>query len=787
MPDLRDARVLSVDVFDTLVLRAVPRPVDTFPLIAALAHERGALQAHVTGAQFASVRACAEAGARRQAHQLRGSHEVSLDEIYQAMPAEWFQRGTQELARAELDITCEVAYANQAVLALVRESDRRGLPVVLTSDTFFSSADLKTLLRRCDIEPEWFAHLVVSSEYGVSKHEGGLFTHLRNLFPQVPVAAIHHLGDHPYSDVEQASRAGLTAILHDNGQAALGPIARLETQRYGAVLPTLHSLRALATRIDAPRETEGRWWFSLGAAHLGPALAAFAEWILDECTRDGISTIRPLMREGGLFATLVARAAAARNLRVDVAPLHASRGATWLAGLDAFDDAAVETLLQRTHLTVREALHVVGLSPADAAVPLDDLADVALADASTTRTRDAHVLSDVLRSTLRAPGLQTRIAAHLAAERAALRAYLDHACGSAETIALVDLGFHGSTGRAIDAAARGISSRRYVQLLAFGADGLRQAWRRGEDIRVFGAGPELHADLAGPIARHPAVLEALLIEGGTTLGYARTGEIGEPHLAPPRAGAAQRAAAAACREGILAFQARWLEWTAARPSEARAVLADRRGLVAPVHRLLTMPTSIEAEQLGEWLHEDNDGGAAVRRLTSPDLVPEDITPQAFMRATASGGRAWDVAWAWPAGTCARRWPGYVEEHWQDVVGADDGSPPAVHLLATRLQREGVTSCHMWGAGEIGLAMLRALRRVQVDVRVIVDSNPALHGTLLDGVRVAAPEAAVRESDVELFVIASFAFASEIERRLRELRGGDSSPLRVVHPAQEALA
>jgi FMN phosphatase YigB (HAD superfamily) len=479
MPDLRDARVLSVDVFDTLLLRAVPRPVDTFPLVAAFAHDRGWLQAHVTPAQFATVRQTAEADARRHAHQRRGSHEVSLDEIYRMMPPAWFPCGIEPLPRAELDATCEVTYANQAVLALVREARGRGVPVVLTSDTYFSEADLKVLLRRSDIEPEWFAHLVVSSEYGVSKHEGGLFTRLCALYPLVPATAIHHLGDHPHSDVQQALRAGVTATLYDNGQPALGPAARLETLRYGSVLPALHSLRALATRIDAPDDTERRWWFSLGAAHLGPALAAFAEWTLDECTRDGIGTVRPLMREGALFATLIARAAAARGLDLDVAPLHASRGATWLAGLDAFDDAAIATLLQRSHLTVREALQAVGLSPGDAVEPLDEFADTALSGAATTRTRHGQLLHDVLRSTLQAPALQARIASRMAEERGALRAYLEHACGSAETVALVDLGFHGSTGRAIAAATRAASSRRYVQLLVFGSAGLRHAWARG--------------------------------------------------------------------------------------------------------------------------------------------------------------------------------------------------------------------------------------------------------------------------------------------------------------------
>ena len=79
-----------------------------------------------------------------------------------------------------------------------------------------------------------------------------------------------------------------------------------------------------------------------------------------------------------------------------------------------------------------------------------------------------------------------------------------------------------SLARLIAAATRERHSRRFVQFLLFGADGLTRAWRRGEDIRVFGAGPGLHADLAGPIVRHPAVLEALLVDswGGPLLDRA---------------------------------------------------------------------------------------------------------------------------------------------------------------------------------------------------------------------------------------------------------------------------
>lgn len=785
MPDLKDARVLSVDVFDTLLARAVPRPVDVFPHVALRAHALGALAPRVTPEQFAAVRQAAEAEARQAAFRTAKTHEVSLPDIYGAMPQDWFPLGVEPMPRVELDTEGDLVYPNVAVLARVREARCNGIPVVLTSDTYLSAQQLRVLLRRAGIEPEWFAHVIVSSQYGVSKHDGRLFQHVRTLFPHASPASIVHVGDNPHADVQQATRAGLTAFHHDNGQASLSPIVQAESWRHGSVLPSLQSLRAIAATVDAPCDADGRWWFGLGAVTLGPALAAFADWVLDECEGSGIRTIRPLMREGALFATLLARAAAARGRAFDIAPLHASRHATWLAGLDRFDAAAAAVLLQRTHLTVREALAIAGLDVAGAGDGLRGHAALDLARAATTVLADGRTVSEALRDELLAPTSAPTIAAHLAAQRAALAAYLEHACASEDTIALVDLGFHGSTGRAIQSATRATSPRRYVQMLAVGAEGLVRAWQRGEDIRVFGAGPGLHADLAGPIVRHPALLEALLIDGGTTTGYVSENGISQPQLDASHAPEPQRIAAAACRDGVLAFQARWIEWSALRPDLARAVLRDRRGLIAPIHRLLTMPTAVEVDRLGDWVHEDNEGGHAVRPLTQADAVPPDVTPAAFLRATASGGRAWGTQWTWPAGTCARRWPGHAEDLWQDAVGSGDGAPPAVHALAARLRREQVRRCDMWGAGEVGLAMLRALRQSGVAVRLVIDSNPALHGTLLDGVPVLSPEHV--RGDAGVIVIASLAFADEIARRLQAILADAAPALRIVQPVEEVLA
>ena len=76
-------RVLSVDVFDTLLWRRVPKPTDVFLLVARRLADRDGLAGHVDPRGFARLRLLAEAEARRRQRDLDGSVEVGLAEIYE--------------------------------------------------------------------------------------------------------------------------------------------------------------------------------------------------------------------------------------------------------------------------------------------------------------------------------------------------------------------------------------------------------------------------------------------------------------------------------------------------------------------------------------------------------------------------------------------------------------------------------------------------------------------------------------------------------------------------------
>ena len=754
---------LSVDLFDTLVLRATAQPADVFLRVCARALERGLVHRHITPGRFQVVRQAAEEAARLSQRQRTGSSEVTLFEIYAHFPAGVLAASCEVLVGLETDVERELLYPHPRTLDAVMAATKHGLRTALLSDTYFNVDQVTSLLHSVGIAPELFDEILTSSQERVSKRDGGLFARLLERWPDIRPDDILHVGDHRHADVVMAARAGFAAEWHDTGDDDTREHLRLESLRHGTPSPELTSLRRLSCSLAGMIGEHERWWFGLGASILGPVMAAFADWVVEECARDGIRVVRPLMREGALFAEMIAAAAKRTGAGLDVRPLFASRASTWLASIHTFGEADVRRLLQRQTLTVEEALATLGLSMQDAPDALRALGTVRLAAASRTQLADGRSLEDALVHDLTQPAVRATVERHAASARDLVRQYIHQECGSAADIAVVDLGFKGTTGTALAQADTG---RRFHQFLMFGAEAITRLWRDGHDVRVFAAGPVEHADLAGSIVRYPALLEALLVTGGTTRGYRSTGNGVVPVLEDLRTPSDQQRAAANCRAGILVFQDRWLAWRGLRPRSAAAVAQSRRLLTTPVHRLLTMPTADEASRLGRLLHEDNDGGLSTRAIAS----------------TAAD----EQTCLWPAGVSEQRCPGDIEKQWRFAAGTPDGAPGAIPEVALRARQAGVRRLLVWGAGEMGSALVRACRTAGLDVAGVTDSNPALWGSTVEGVAVLSP-AEARTRGPHVYAIGSLAFAADIEQALRREYTTASDTLQVFSPSNEAAA
>src|SRR5918995_2904570 len=143
--------ILSFDVFDTLLWRRTPRPVEVFHDIPRAAARAGIKLPAISGGQFAAARRRAEETARLRSVEQFGTAEVTLAQIIEQLVISlgWDADDASllaSLAAAELAAEADALVADRELLALGREQADIGRRMIVVSETYLAPADLGGLL-----------------------------------------------------------------------------------------------------------------------------------------------------------------------------------------------------------------------------------------------------------------------------------------------------------------------------------------------------------------------------------------------------------------------------------------------------------------------------------------------------------------------------------------------------------------------------------------------------------------------------------------------------------------
>ena len=274
-----DCRIVSFDIFDTLVLRNVRFPEDIFLLVERqLSIEFGADKC----AGFAELRIAAE----KEARLTKGTAEITLAEIYRRIPF------SEQLARRAMSVECDfevqLAMPNVPMVDFYRLCLGLGRRVVLASDMYLPQATVEAILSKCGIEG--YERIFLSCVEGKTKRSGDLFPHIAEKLGVAP-GSIAHVGDSLQADFLSAKNAGFKGILIEGDRKPgpfLAPLAQCCTVDAGA-------LAALAANA-CPSECDG--YYRFGFECFGPYLFGFSRWLVAELREKGIDKVYFLSRDG---------------------------------------------------------------------------------------------------------------------------------------------------------------------------------------------------------------------------------------------------------------------------------------------------------------------------------------------------------------------------------------------------------------------------------------------------------------------------------------------------------
>lgn len=391
--------LLSFDIFDTLLFRKLPIPIDLFILLGELFQEEGLLIPAVSAEVFPLMRIQAESTARFRKEEETESTEVNLKEIYWSLHGIFKHINVEDLVKGkrgiinesdvdelvEMEIALENKFTviDQNILSLMHYAHQKGIPVILVSNTFFEEHYLRMFLDKNSFPGmpsvlSMISQIYASCDYGVSKQDG-LFEKVL-LDWKIPPEKMMHIGDQPIYDVKAASALNIRTTYYSRFSPELAAVIEREWNS--------HDIRARKRQLDSNEgdfglttlrsqlentlslkklSSKDQFFWKYGATIYGPILAGFVHWIYARCEEMQESEVYCLMREGRLYASLIQESAPYFNHKIQTKELWGSRPYLRLACISQATPEELFSLIYQnpaTPYTIREFCDLLGIDVA---------------------------------------------------------------------------------------------------------------------------------------------------------------------------------------------------------------------------------------------------------------------------------------------------------------------------------------------------------------------------------------------------------------------------------------
>ena len=298
-------KVISFDVFDTAVFRPFLQPTDLFRFMTPIVRE-------MTGKRnysFHSIRVSAEHELRQELRLHKETRDLTLSEIYNrvAYLSSLDAATAACLMQREIELEIQLCHVNPTVLTMFNYAKKVGKRLIFASDMYLDSETIGRIVTRAGYEG--FEQVIVSSEVGASKHNGGLYNILCHRLAVDP-HEVFHVGDNKHADFDHARANGISACLIKSPRDFLLDKDSAHTALWGDPFkldfPT-SMLVAMAGNKGchscAPKANSTLFNGSLeqfGYYAVGVFLYPFLAWMRRQAMRQGIDHIFFLSRDGYL-------------------------------------------------------------------------------------------------------------------------------------------------------------------------------------------------------------------------------------------------------------------------------------------------------------------------------------------------------------------------------------------------------------------------------------------------------------------------------------------------------
>ena len=442
---MRKAKVVSVDVFDTALLRLVRKPTDLFLYIQ---NDARRLLDKPT-LRFVEARVAAEEESRRDTSGADISGETTLERIYTVLGRKLgcADELVRQIQKLEVEAEYKLCYANPEIASVVQHSADIRDKIVFTSDMYLPSGEIKALLQHNGFDAKT---LFLSSELSVTKHHGALFDHVVARCECQP-GEIFHIGDNHRSDVESPRAKGIVSyhwMRHPSQVPLVDQLVTYSGSWEGDLASSLYTGLARRRRLSHPLDMRdsGSFWDMIGYEVIGPLYLSFVSWVIARAQARGMGKLFFLARDGFPLVKVFDLLRDARAINLKAEYLFASRRLWNVPRITKFDEESVTFLVTPNPcMRAGDFLKQIGID----SVPYNTLArqfEFTGLDQPIT-TKDGVFISEECHQNMRrfVRHFEGQILGMAQAERAKLLRYFNEAGLCADDVGIVDIGWQASS------------------------------------------------------------------------------------------------------------------------------------------------------------------------------------------------------------------------------------------------------------------------------------------------------------------------------------------------------
>lgn len=302
-----NTKIVSFDVFDTLLVRPVLEPVDLFYIV-----EKKVQQfLKDSNFPFIQIRRSSEAQARKRMR-LSAPHyeDINIDEIYDVFVeiTGLSEDQIEVIKKTELETEFKYLSPRKDILPLYELAVKLGKKVIIASDVYFPSEFLVDVLSKngfINIE-----NYFVSSELRIAKGSGNLFKHIINELNVRPTEIVH-IGDNEYADCKRAIQSGINAVHVPKVSLDFLQGKKVDSSiwnnKVNRLEPSMRILLGFIINKHFSTTPPGGWdsksYFNgnvylLGYVGVGPMMLNMVRWIFSKSRFDNIDTLAFIARDG---------------------------------------------------------------------------------------------------------------------------------------------------------------------------------------------------------------------------------------------------------------------------------------------------------------------------------------------------------------------------------------------------------------------------------------------------------------------------------------------------------